>query len=163
MSGLPADSKEKNGRLLDMATEAATNFMSSHNLQFKLPAETTQQVARAFEEGRGKMKKMVGPLALAIGAKLIAIIPIFLGGLAILATKALVLAKIAFILAAGLGLQKFLGGGGAGLSLLGKVCVSKYNLTSFRRISFNSTNHLYFLIIDNWRRCTTSSSMASNR
>lgn len=123
MSGLPADSKEKNGRLLDMATEAATNFLNSHNLQFKMPAETTQQVARAFEEGRGKMKKMVGPLALAIGAKLIAIIPIFLGGLAILATKALVLAKIAFILAAGLGLQKFLGGGGAGLNLLGKVYV----------------------------------------
>lgn len=124
LSELPVDTKEKTGRLIDMASDAASNFLSTHSLQFKLPSDTTQQVARAFEEGRGKMKKMIGPLALAIGAKLIAIIPIFLGGLAILATKALLLAKIAFVLAAGLGIQKFLGGGGSGFNLLGKVSFS---------------------------------------
>lgn len=70
--------------------------------------------------GRGKIKKIAGPLILAVGAKLVALIPLFLGGLVLLATKALVVAKIAFVLAAILGIQK-LGGGGSGFNLLSKV------------------------------------------
>ena len=66
------------------------------------------------------MKKMMGPIALAIGAKLVALIPIFLGGLVLLATKALVVAKIAFVLAASLAAQKLIGGGGSGFNLLSK-------------------------------------------
>jgi hypothetical protein len=122
MTSLPADKKEKHGRLFDLAMESMNNFLNTHSLQFKVPAETRQEVARAFEEGRGKMKKVMGPLALAIGAKLIAVVPLVLGGLVLLATKALVIAKIAFVLAAVLGLQKLLGGGsGLGGSLLAKV------------------------------------------
>lgn len=123
VASLPADSSEKTGRLLDLAMESASNFFSTHNLQFKMPSETRQEVARAIEEGRGKMKKMMGPILLAVGAKVLAIIPIALGGLVLLATKALVVAKIAFILAVVLGLQKVLGGGGGagGLNLLSKV------------------------------------------
>lgn len=104
-----------------MALESASNFMGTHNLQFKLPAETTVNMARAIEEGRGKLKKIAGPLMLAVGAKLLALVPIFLGGLALLAVKALVVAKIAFVLAAVLGFQKFAGGSGGGLNLLSKV------------------------------------------
>lgn len=66
------------------------------------------------------MKKMMGPIALAIGAKLVAMIPIFLGGLVLLATKALIVAKIAFVLAASLAAQKLIGGGGSGFNLLSK-------------------------------------------
>lgn len=121
MSSLPTEKKEKTGRLFDMAMETASNFLNSHSLQFKVPAETQQEVARAFEEGRGKIKKVIGPLAIAIGAKLIAIVPIILGGLILLATKALVIAKVAFVLAAILGVQKLLGGGAGGLSLLSKA------------------------------------------
>lgn len=94
--------------------------MSSHNLEVKFPQEITSNFARSIEEGRGKMKKMMGPIALAIGAKLVALIPIFLGGLVLLATKALVVAKIAFVLAASLAAQKLIGGGGSGFNLLSK-------------------------------------------
>lgn len=57
---------------------------------------------------------------MAIGAKVIALIPIFLGGLILLATKALVVAKIAFILASILGFQKLSGSGGSGFNFLSK-------------------------------------------
>lgn len=94
--------------------------MESHSLEVKFPKESSQAVARAIEEGRGKLKKVAGPLLLAFGAKLIALVPLFLGGLIFLAIKALIVSKIAFVLAAILGIQKF-GGGGGGLGLLSKV------------------------------------------
>lgn len=140
--------EEKTVKLFDATLEAASTFLSSHNLEVKFPQEITSGFARSIEEGvyyldkaklnsirhllnylislnsfspgRGKMKKMIGPIALAIGAKLVALIPIFLGGLVLLATKALVVAKIAFILAASLAAQKLIGGGGSGFNLLSK-------------------------------------------
>lgn len=60
------------------------------------------------------------PIIIGIAAKIFAVIPLVLGGLALVATKALVIAKIAFIIVAVIGLQKFLGGGG-GLAGLSKV------------------------------------------
>lgn len=68
------------------------------------------------------MKKSLLPIILGVGAKVFAVIPLLLGGLALVATKALVLAKIAFVIAAILGLQKLLGGSGGGaLGGFGKV------------------------------------------
>lgn len=119
-NSLPAEESERSGRLFDLAMDSLTNFAESHSLEVKFPKDTTQQVARAIEEGRGKLKKVAGPLLLAFGAKLIALVPLFLGGLIFLAIKALVVSKIAFVLAAILGLQKF-GAGGSGLGLLSKV------------------------------------------
>lgn len=89
-------------------------------MEVKFPKDASESVARAIEEGRGKLKKVAGPLLLAFGAKLVALVPLFLGGLIFLAIKALVVSKIAFVLAALLGLQKF-GSGGSGLNLLGKL------------------------------------------
>ncbi|KAH8265398.1 hypothetical protein KR038_005863 [Drosophila bunnanda] len=109
---LPQNADERTGRLVDLAISSATDFLSSHNLEFKLPAETTQQVARALDEGRGKIKKMIGPLALAIGAKLFAVIPLVLGFLALLTFKAVIVAKIAFFLAILVGGSRLLGGFG---------------------------------------------------
>lgn len=72
------------------------------------------------------MKKMLGPIIMAVGAKLVAIIPLVLGGIAFLAVKALIVSKIAFILAAVLAVQKLFGGSsGYSSSILGKV--SKYS------------------------------------
>lgn len=119
IASLPAESSQQTGRLLDLAMDSAANFFGSHALNIKFPAETTQDIARAFEEGRGKLKKIAGPLILAVAAKLFALIPLFLGGLVLLATKALVVAKIAFVLAAVLGFQK-LGASGSGFNLLSK-------------------------------------------
>ncbi|XP_059610877.1 uncharacterized protein LOC132257855 [Phlebotomus argentipes] len=124
-ASLPSGAQEKTGRLFDLTLEAASNFLTSHDLEIKLPAETTKNLARSIEEGRGKLKKLAGPLVLALGAKVVALLPLFLGGLVLLATKALVVAKVAFVLAAVLAVQKLLGssGGfsGSGFNLLGKV------------------------------------------
>lgn len=120
IESLPAESSERSNRLYDMAVNSFATFLDSHTMEVKFPQESTQEVARAIEEGRGKLKKVAGPLLLAFGAKLIALIPLFIGGLIFLAFKALVVSKIAFVLAALLGLQKF-GTAAGGLNLLGKV------------------------------------------
>lgn len=129
--------------------DSLSNFFSSHKLEVQFPEETTTDIARAIEEGnikfndstwhsnakrlkfdrlgRGKIKKIAAPIILAIGAKVIALIPIFLGGLILLATKALVVAKIAFILASILGFQKLSGAGGSGFNLLSKFSGASAN------------------------------------
>jgi len=63
---------------------------------------------------------MLGPLALAIGAKLFAVIPLVLGFLALLTFKAVIVAKLAFFLAILVGGSRLLGGfgnkfGGSGI------------------------------------------------
>lgn len=120
IESLPAESSERSNRLYDMAVNSFATFLDSHTMEVKFPQESSQEVARAIEEGRGKLKKVAGPLLLAFGAKLIALIPLFIGGLVFLAFKALVVSKIAFVLAALLGLQKF-GSATGGFNLLGKV------------------------------------------
>ncbi|XP_023036088.1 uncharacterized protein LOC6650046 [Drosophila willistoni] len=109
---LQQNGEDRNGRLVDLAISSVTDFLTTHNLEFKLPSETTQQVARALDEGRGKIKKMIGPIALAIGAKLFAVIPLVLGFLALLTFKAVIVAKIAFFLAILVGGSRLLGGFG---------------------------------------------------
>lgn len=116
---LPIDSSERSGRLYDLAIDAVANFVGSRALEVKFPKESSQELARAIEEGRGKLKKFIAPLLLAFGAKVVALIPLFLGGLIFLAIKALIVSKIAFVLAALVGLQK-LGAGVGGFNLLGK-------------------------------------------
>ncbi|XP_023302171.2 uncharacterized protein LOC111684264 [Lucilia cuprina] len=110
LSQLPENADERTGQLIDMAVESASEFLGSHNLEVKVPTEATQEIARALDEGRGKLKKMVGPIALAIGAKLFALVPLLLGGLALLTTKAIIVAKIALFLAILVGGSKFFGG-----------------------------------------------------
>lgn len=61
------------------------------------------------------------PILIGVGAKVFAVIPLLLGGLALIATKALILAKIAFVLAAIVGLQKLFGAGSGGFGGFGKV------------------------------------------
>lgn len=78
--------------------------------QVKLPSAADLQ--RSFNgEERAKRKKMSGLLMipLLLGGTLI---PLFLGGLALLAGKALIVSKLALVLAAIIGLKKLLGGGG---------------------------------------------------
>lgn len=79
--------------------------------------------------GKKKLKKLIGPLLMGlIGKKIFAIVPLLFVGLAVLAFKALIVSKIALLLAVVLTLTKGLGGlggggggGGGGLGLLGKV------------------------------------------
>ncbi|XP_035777566.1 uncharacterized protein LOC118458805 isoform X1 [Anopheles albimanus] len=124
---LPADSEQKTDALFDLAIDSAKRLFSARSIQFKLPEEASENIARSLEEGRllkkgKKLKKVLGPLVLAIGGKLFALLPLFLGGVALLAVKALLVSKVAFVLAAILAAQKFLGGGGGSpLNLLSKV------------------------------------------
>lgn len=71
------------------------------------------------------MKKKLIPIIMAlVGKKIFAIVPLFLVGLAVLAFKALITAKIALLLAGILTISKAFGsggGGGSGGGLLGKV------------------------------------------
>lgn len=72
-----------------------------------------------FIPARGKIKKYT-PLLAGIGVKVIAVIGLLFGGLTLLVTKALVVAKLAFLVAAALGIQKLLSGGGLN-NISGKV------------------------------------------
>ncbi|XP_017491314.1 PREDICTED: uncharacterized protein LOC108379472 [Rhagoletis zephyria] len=107
---LPENSEERSGRLVDIAVQNAAEFLGSHSLEMKIPAEATQEMARALDEGRGKLKKMLGPIALAIGAKLFTVVPLVLGALALLTTKAVIVAKIALLLALLVSGSRFFGG-----------------------------------------------------
>ncbi|XP_049277089.1 uncharacterized protein LOC125760727 isoform X2 [Anopheles funestus] len=121
VSTLPADSEQKTDALFDLAIDSAKRLFSARSIQFKLPEETTETIARSLEEGK-KLKKVLGPLVLALGGKLFALLPLFLGAVALLAVKALLVSKVAFVMAAVLAAQKFLGGGGGSpLNLLSKV------------------------------------------
>lgn len=57
-----------------------------------------------------------------VGLKLFAVIPIILGVIGLIAAKALIVGKLALIIAAVIALQRFIGGGGSsGISSFGKV------------------------------------------
>lgn len=51
ITSLESENGEKSGRLLDLALEAGSNFLNTHDIQIKVPSETTQEIARALEEG----------------------------------------------------------------------------------------------------------------
>lgn len=75
--------------------------------------------------GRGKkkkkLKKLIPIIAALVGKKIFAIVPLFLVGLAVLAFKALVTAKLALLLAGILTISKAFGGGGGGGGGLGGI------------------------------------------
>lgn len=80
--------------------------------QVKLP--TANELQRSFsEESRGKKKKGAGLLLLPLIA-LGTLIPLALGALALLAGKALIVSKLALVLAGIIGLKKLLSSGHGG-------------------------------------------------
>ncbi|XP_055551626.1 uncharacterized protein LOC129733990 [Wyeomyia smithii] len=121
---LPVTSEEKSDALFDMAVDSAKRLFTARSIQIRLPEEATETIARSIEEGRllkkgKKLKKVLGPLVLAVGGKLFALLPLLLGGVALLAIKALFVSKIALVLALVLAAKKFLGGAVDGASTLG--------------------------------------------
>ncbi|XP_023724567.1 uncharacterized protein LOC111873814 [Cryptotermes secundus] len=75
-----------------------------------LTEEEEVEDGRDASEERGKKKKvkMLLPLLLALKLKAAALIPLFLGAIALIAGKALLIGKIAFIISAIIGLKKLL-------------------------------------------------------
>lgn len=121
-NSIDANPAERSSRLLDLLFESATKFLSSHSLEFKFPKTSPQELQRAFEEGRGKIKKKLYPILALLGLKIFAVLPIIIGVVGLLAAKAFFIGKLALIIAGVLALQKYSHGGGyGGFGSLGKI------------------------------------------
>lgn len=88
--------------------------------------ENRSFVSDCFSLGRGKIKKVLLPLIAAVGLKIFAVVPIVLGGLAILVLKALFVGKIALIVAGILAFQRLFGSSAGSASSLGGSFLNKY-------------------------------------
>ncbi|XP_043267225.1 uncharacterized protein [Venturia canescens] len=125
LNGLPRDASDRTLELVTMLYQSAVSFLKSHSLKINVPEES---FSRALVEGRGKIKKVLLPLIAAVGLKIFAVVPIILGGLAILVLKALFVGKIALIIAGILAFQRLFGSGASGVSggSLGGNFLNKY-------------------------------------
>ncbi|XP_063921545.1 uncharacterized protein LOC135136267 [Zophobas morio] len=109
---LPQNLTDKT-KLLDALYSASARFISGRTLKVDLPLNiSSKNVARTFEEGRAKMKKMMGSLLLGFGTRMMSMVPLMFGGLLFLTTKALIVGKLAFIISALLFIQMFSNGRG---------------------------------------------------
>ncbi|XP_043472570.1 uncharacterized protein LOC122505158 [Leptopilina heterotoma] len=101
--------------LNDILFEKVANLMNGFNVQIRLPKTSSVELKRSIEEGRGKMKKMMGMMMMGMAMKMAAMVPLAMGVLFLLAGKALIISKIALVLSMIIGLKKLLsqkGGGG---------------------------------------------------
>lgn len=116
-----------------MAMDRLQRLLETHTLKVDLKGSdivgvvssagrALEDAARSFvgddalvEESRGKKKKaqkLLGPLMMAVALKAAALVPLMLGGIALIAGKALLIGKIALVISAIIGLKKLLSGGG---------------------------------------------------
>lgn len=94
--------------LNEILFERVAALMNSFNVQISLPKTTSGELKRSVEEGRGKMKKMMGMMMMGMAMKLAAMVPIAMGVLFLIAGKALIISKIALVLSLIIGLKKLL-------------------------------------------------------
>ncbi|RVE43864.1 hypothetical protein evm_011480 [Chilo suppressalis] len=116
-SSLPRNLADKNEALTDMLWDRIASFANSRTVQLSLPRITGQDLNKGVEEGRGKMKKMMGMMMMGASMKMAAMIPLAIAGLFLLAGKALIVSKIALLLSGIIALKKLMsqkGGGGGG-------------------------------------------------
>ncbi|KOB69102.1 Osiris 9C [Operophtera brumata] len=95
---LLAEPKARELQLDERIADNVGDFLDNHVLQLRL-TEPDNESRGLDEEGRGKKKKKLKqllPILLLLKLKLAALIPIFLGIIAIVAVKAVFLGKIAF-------------------------------------------------------------------
>ncbi|XP_045455328.1 uncharacterized protein LOC123665010 [Melitaea cinxia] len=95
----------------NLILDKIVGFMQTHTIQVNFP--TGSDLQRAFAEDRGRRKKLAPLLAipLLIGGMLV---PLAFGALALLAGKALIVSKLALVLAGIIGLKKLLSSNGTG-------------------------------------------------
>ncbi|XP_017139513.1 uncharacterized protein LOC108153928 [Drosophila miranda] len=113
-SSLPRSGSDRDAKLTNMLTERLSYFFNGHSLQVSFPKLTSDEIGRGLEEGRGKMKKMMGMMMMGMAMKMMGMIPIAMGALYILAGKALIISKIALLLAGIIGLKKLMSGKSSG-------------------------------------------------
>ncbi|KAJ8715397.1 hypothetical protein PYW07_009879 [Mythimna separata] len=97
--------------LNNLILDKVVNFMRSHTLQVKFPTEDGSELSE--DQGRSRRKKLAPLLAipLLIGGMMV---PLAFGALALLAGKALIVSKLALVLAGIIGLKKLLSPSGGG-------------------------------------------------
>ncbi|XP_034112558.1 uncharacterized protein LOC117573446 [Drosophila albomicans] len=105
---------DRDTKLTNMLIERLSYFFNGHSLQVSFPKLTSDEIGRGLEEGRGKMKKMGMMMAMMVATKLMGMLPIAMGALYILAGKALIISKIALLLAGIIGLKKLMAGKSSG-------------------------------------------------
>lgn len=104
--------QEQPSKVTDMVVNSAIRFLQSRTLQLKFPQTNPEELSRAIEEGRGKLKKKVMPILGFLAVKIVAILPILLGIIGFFALKALVFGKLALLIAGVMAFQKYAGASG---------------------------------------------------
>ncbi|XP_058793718.1 uncharacterized protein LOC131665677 [Phymastichus coffea] len=94
--------------LNDILLDRVSSLMNGFNVQIRLPKTSPTELKRSMEEGRGKMKKMMGMMMMGLGMKMAAMVPLMMMVLFLLAGKALIISKIALVLSMIIGLKKLL-------------------------------------------------------
>ncbi|KAK2579920.1 hypothetical protein KPH14_007600 [Odynerus spinipes] len=98
----------KDEMLNDILLDKIASLLNGFNVQIRLPKTTSGDLKRSIEEGRGKMKKMMGMMMMGMAMKMAAMVPIAMGVIFLLAGKALIISKIALVLSLIIGLKKLL-------------------------------------------------------
>lgn len=105
LNSLTSDEVDK---LLNLAS---SKLMKSHRVILS-PKSIGVDIGRAFNEARGKLKKMMGPILAGLAVKGTFVAMAF-QAIALIAGKALLIGKIALLLSAIIGLKKLVAGGEA--------------------------------------------------
>ncbi|XP_052867969.1 uncharacterized protein LOC128273936 [Anopheles cruzii] len=103
---LPRGLEARDEALTAMLLEKVAGIFSSRTVQVTLPKLSSEELGRGLEEGRGKMKKMMSMMIMGFMMKMAAMVPVAIAGLYLLAGKALIVSKIALLLAGIIGLKK---------------------------------------------------------
>ncbi|XP_017103609.2 uncharacterized protein Osi8 [Drosophila bipectinata] len=106
---LPRSLEAKDQVLNNMILKRVGNFLQDHTLQIKFDSEANTVEGRKKKEKKGHGAMIMIPLLL--GGT---IVPLAYGALAMLAGKALIVSKLALVLASIIGIKKLLSGGGGG-------------------------------------------------
>ncbi|XP_054747484.1 uncharacterized protein LOC129253224 [Anastrepha obliqua] len=113
-SSLSRSSDDRDTKLTNMLIERLSYFFNGHTLQVNFPKLTAEEIGRGLEEGRGKMKKMMSMMMMGMAMKMVGMIPVAMGMLYMMAGKALIVSKIALLMAGMMGLKKLMSGRGGG-------------------------------------------------
>ncbi|XP_045455532.1 uncharacterized protein LOC123665247 [Melitaea cinxia] len=107
---LADEPKIREAQVESRLVDSAADFLENHVIQFRLPSSAVEGMKRSLEEARGKKKKIkqLLPLLAIAKLKIMALIPLFLGIIAFAAAKAVLLAKVALLVAGILALKKLL-------------------------------------------------------
>lgn len=99
--------QQQPSKVTDMVVNSAIRFLQSRTLQLKFPQTNPEELSRAIEEGRGKLKKKMMPILGFLAVKIVAVLPILLGIIGFFALKALVFGKLALLIAGVMAFQKY--------------------------------------------------------